>query len=169
MTILLKNLTSEELYAKLSHAGVTPRMARQIQMAAIRRGELPSPTANGISAKVLASVRKLTTIPHLSLVDKVVSPTDGFAKYAFRGDGPGEFEAVRIPIMHKRDDRKYVACVSCQVGCAMRCEFCATGRMGFMRNLETWEIVDQVVKIREDSAHPVSGVVFMGMGEPMLN
>jgi 23S rRNA (adenine2503-C2)-methyltransferase len=51
----------------------------------------------------------------------------------------------------------------------MGCEFCATGRMGFRRDLAAWEIVDQVIKIRDDSPHPVRGVVFMGMGEPMLN
>ena len=51
----------------------------------------------------------------------------------------------------------------------MGCEFCATGRMGFRRNLAAWEIVDQVIKIQADSPHPVRGVVFMGMGEPMLN
>ncbi|MCE5268854.1 MAG: radical SAM protein, partial [Planctomycetaceae bacterium] len=60
-------------------------------------------------------------------------------------------------------------CVSSQIGCAMQCAFCATGRMGFHRNLATWEIVDQVVQVRDDSPHPVRGVVFMGMGEPMLN
>jgi 23S rRNA (adenine2503-C2)-methyltransferase len=51
----------------------------------------------------------------------------------------------------------------------MGCVFCATGRMGFGRNLAAWEIVDQVVKMQSDSSHPISGVVFMGMGEPLLN
>ena len=51
----------------------------------------------------------------------------------------------------------------------MGCVFCATGRGGFRRNLEAWEMVDQVLKIRDDSPHPVRGVVFMGMGEPLLN
>ena len=71
--------------------------------------------------------------------------------------------------LHRPEDPKYVVCVSSQVGCAMACEFCATGRMGFRGNLAAWEIVDQVVKIQADSPHPVRGVVFMGMGEPMLN
>jgi 23S rRNA (adenine2503-C2)-methyltransferase len=71
--------------------------------------------------------------------------------------------------MHRPHDRKYIVCVSCQVGCAMGCEFCLTGRMGFRRNLAAWEIVDQVAKVQADSPHPVRGVVFMGMGEPMLN
>jgi 23S rRNA (adenine2503-C2)-methyltransferase len=51
----------------------------------------------------------------------------------------------------------------------MGCSFCYTGKMGFIRNLSAWEMVDQVLKIRDDSTHPVRGVVFMGMGEPLLN
>jgi 23S rRNA (adenine2503-C2)-methyltransferase len=51
----------------------------------------------------------------------------------------------------------------------MGCAFCATGRLGFRRNLAPWEIVDQVLSIQVDSPHPVRGVVFMGMGEPLLN
>ena len=123
----------------------------------------------GVSARLLDKVRHGTTIPHLTLVDRRVSPQDGFAKYLFRGERPDAFEAVRIPLLHRPEDPKYVVCVSSQVGCAMGCEFCATGRMGFLGNLAAWEIVDQVVKIQADSPHPVRGVVFMGMGEPMLN
>ena len=107
--------------------------------------------------------------PRLTLMEKRVSPTDGFTKYLFHGDGPEPFEAVRIPLLHRPGDEKYVVCVISQVGCAMGCVFCATGRMGFRRNLPTWEIVDQVMQVRDDSPHPVRGVVFMGMGEPLLN
>jgi 23S rRNA (adenine2503-C2)-methyltransferase len=168
MPILLKNLNSDELHASLAHVGVTPRLARRIQTACIRRGGIPETMAE-ISPTVLDEVRRLTTVPHLALVDRVVSARDGFAKYLFRGDGPDTFETVRIPLLHRPDDRKYIVCVSSQVGCAMGCEFCATARLGFRRNLATWEMVDQVVKIQADSEHPVRGVVFMGMGEPMLN
>ena len=168
LPILLKDLTATQLHAALAHLGVTPRQARQIHAAVVRRGSLP--TANeGIAAKLLQEVRQCTTIPNLTLVEKKVSPRDGFAKYLFMGDGPEPFEAVQIPLLHRPDDPKYVVCVSSQVGCAMGCEFCATGRMGFRRDLAAWEIVDQVIKIRDDSPHPVRGVVFMGMGEPMLN
>jgi 23S rRNA (adenine2503-C2)-methyltransferase len=124
---------------------------------------------NGLTARRLADIQQRTAIPHLTLVDKVVSPQDGFTKYLFRGQGPEPFEAVRIPILHRPDDLKCIVCVSSQVGCALGCAFCATGRMNFIRNLDAWEIVDQVVKIQADSPYPVRGVVFMGMGEPMLN
>ena len=166
--ILLKNQTSEQLQASLEHAGVTPHLARRMLAAAVKNGGLPAP-GSGLTARLRTRLETLTHIPHLRQVHKQVSPQDGFAKYLFEGDGAGQFEAVRIPLLHRADDRKYVACVSSQIGCAMGCAFCATGRMGFRRNLAPWEIVDQVVKIQADSPYPIRGVVFMGMGEPMLN
>ena len=166
--IIFKNLTMDQVYESLSPLGVQPRLARLLQVTAIRKGQYPD-LVPGFSARVLDQVRQRTTIPNLTLVDKVVSSQDGFAKYLFRGERPEAFEAIRIPLLHRADDPKYVVCVSSQVGCAMACEFCATGRMGFRGNLAAWEIVDQVVKIQADSVHPVRGVVFMGMGEPMLN
>jgi 23S rRNA (adenine2503-C2)-methyltransferase len=166
--VTFKDLTMDEVYQNLSPLGVAPRLARLFQVNAVRKGEYPD-LAPGVSKRVLEEVRRQTIIPHLTLVDKVVSPQDGFAKYLFRGRRPDVFEAVRIPLLHRPEDPKYVVCVSSQVGCGMACGFCATGRMGFHGNLAAWEIVDQVVKIQADSPHPVRGVVFMGMGEPMLN
>ena len=136
----------------------------------LRRGATEVPAAlPEVSPRLLERVREATRVPRLTLLEKVVSPTDGFTKYLFRGDGPEPFEAVRIPLLHRPGDEKYVVCVSSQVGCALGCVFCATGRMGFRRNLAAWEIVDQVMQVRADSPHPVRGVVFMGMGEPLLN
>ncbi len=166
--ITFKNLRMDQVYEGLLPLGVQPRLARLLQVTAVRKGEYPA-LMPGVSQRILDRVRQRTTIPHLALIDKVVSPQDGFAKYLFRGERPDAFEAVRIPLLHRPEDLKYVVCVSSQVGCAMACEFCATGRMGFHGNLAAWEIVDQVVKIQADSQHPVRGVVFMGMGEPMLN
>jgi len=168
MSIVLKNQTAEELCRALAHLGVTARQARQVQAASIRQGALPG-AQPGFPARMVEAIRDAVDIPNLTLVDKAVSPQDGFTKYLFRGDGPESFEAVRIPLLHRADDLKYIACVSSQVGCAMGCAFCATGRMGFRRQLAAWEIVDQVIKIQADSPHPVRGVVFMGMGEPLLN
>jgi 23S rRNA (adenine2503-C2)-methyltransferase len=168
MPLILKDLTVEQLHANLKHLGLKPAAARWIHAAAVRRGEYPE-ARPGLSAQVLEQVRRETSIPHLTIAEKVVSSGDGFVKYLFHGDGPEPFEAVCIPLLHREDDPKCVVCVSSQVGCAMGCEFCATGRMGFRRNLAAWEIVDQVVKIQADCPHPVRGVVFMGMGEPMLN
>ena len=167
---LLKDCSSDELHRRLQGLGVTPRIARRLQAAAIARGGEEIPQAlSEVSPRLLARVRQAATIPHLEILETATSPTDGFRRYLFLGDGAEPFEAVRIPLLHRPQDEKYIVCVSSQVGCALRCSFCATGRMGFRRNLATWEIVDQVVKIRKDSEHAVRGVVFMGMGEPMLN
>ena len=168
MPLLLTNHTSAQLHASLAHAGVTPHLARRLLASAVQRGALPT-LGSDLTARLRDKLLQLTAIPSLTLVQRTVSPQDGFAKYLFQGDGPGQFEAVRIPLLHRPGDLKYVVCVSSQVGCAMGCAFCATGRLGFGRNLAAWEIVEQVRQIQADSAHPVRGVVFMGMGEPLLN
>lgn len=168
--VRFKDHTAEELHSLLAPLGVNARLARRLQSAILGRGAREVPQhLNEVSRRLLDQVREATTIPHLELLDKAISPIDGFAKYLFRGVGPEPFEAVRIPLLHRPGDEKYIVCVSSQVGCAMGCAFCATAKLGFRRNLAPWEIVDQVWQIREDSQHPVRGVVFMGMGEPLLN
>lgn len=166
--ILLKDMTAQELHAALAPLGVSLHLARQLQAAAVRRDEIPE-KLHAVSPKLLGRVRRAVRLPRLTTLNTVVSSRDGFAKYLFSGDGPESFEAVRIPILNRPGDEKVIVCVSSQAGCAMGCSFCATGRQGFARNLATWEIVDQVVRIQADSEHPVRGVVFMGMGEPLLN
>jgi 23S rRNA (adenine2503-C2)-methyltransferase len=169
MPFILGNTTADGVHAGLAHLGVTPRAARQIQAAVIRRGALPEAGPSGLPENLLERVSQATVIPRLTRVEKTVSPRDGFAKYLFQGNGPDPFESVCIPLLHRPDDKKCVVCVSCQVGCSLGCVFCATGRMGFRRDLAAWEIVDQVAHIQADTPLPVRGVVFMGMGEPMLN
>jgi 23S rRNA (adenine2503-C2)-methyltransferase len=168
MPIILKDITADELHARLAPLGVSLRLARQLQVAAVRRGALPMALPS-TSTRLLDKVRAATVLPCLTLVETRTSARDGFTKYLFRGDGPGLFETVRIPLLHRADDPKYVVCVSSQVGCAMGCAFCATGRMGSRRDLAAWEMVDQVCQVTADAPHPVRGVVFMGMGEPLLN
>lgn len=73
-------------------------------------------------------------------------------------------ESVYIP-----DGERATICVSSQVGCAIDCKFCATGKMGFVRNLSVGEMIYQVVYMRKHIREEISNVVFMGMGEPMLN
>ncbi len=73
---------------------------------------------------------------------------------------------VEAVLMRYRDGRRSV-CVSSQSGCPLTCTFCATGQMRFRRNLDAWEILDQALHFRR--LEPIDHVVFMGMGEPMLN
>lgn len=72
-------------------------------------------------------------------------------------------------IQASKSKERLTVCVSSQVGCPMACNFCATGKGGFIRNLKRHEIVDQVLTVQEDFGQRVSNVVFMGMGEPLLN
>jgi 23S rRNA (adenine2503-C2)-methyltransferase len=168
--IRFKDVTSAGLHERLAPLGVSERLARRLQAAVLRPGpEVVPVQMPEVLRRILERVREATVVPRLTLLEKIVSPTDGFAKYLFHGDGEGTFETVRIPLLHRPGDEKYIVCVSSQIGCALGCVFCATGRLGFKRNLAVWEIVDQVLRVRADSEHPVRGVVFMGMGEPMLN
>jgi len=94
---------------------------------------------------------------------------DGTVKFGFKLEDNTYIESVLIP----EDDRNTL-CVSSQVGCAMGCEFCLTGGMGFKRNLTPGEIVGQVVRVRDwlygdDSEPALNNLVFMGMGEPLAN
>jgi 23S rRNA (adenine2503-C2)-methyltransferase len=167
--ILFKDCTADDLHTGLAELGVDARLARRLQAAVFQKGGTVPAAMPEVPGRVLARVRDATTIPQLTLIDKAVSPRDGFTKYLFRGTGSEPFETVRIPLLHRPEARKYIVCVSSQVGCALGCAFCATARLGFKRNLAAWEIVDQVVHVQNDSPHPVRGVVFMGMGEPLLN
>jgi 23S rRNA (adenine2503-C2)-methyltransferase len=89
---------------------------------------------------------------------------DKTVKFLLRMADGNIIEAVGIPT-----SERLTVCVSSQVGCPMGCDFCATGKGGFIRNLATHEIVDQVLTVQEDFQRRVTNVVFMGMGEPLLN
>ena len=89
-------------------------------------------------------------------------------KYLFENNAQQRFETV---LMRYKDGRNSI-CVSCMIGCPVGCTFCATGQMGFIANLSTREIVDQVLHIARDlktQNQPVTNIIFMGMGEPLLN
>lgn len=82
-------------------------------------------------------------------------------------------EKIETVLLRHKDDR-HTVCVSSQVGCALGCEFCATGTMGLHRNLETNEIIEQVLYFaralkKEDESKRITNIVFMGMGEPFMN
>ena len=103
-------------------------------------------------------------------IAEVEHSADGSVKYGFRLSDNNYIESVLIP-----EEERNTLCVSSQVGCAMGCEFCLTGALGFKRNLAPGEIVGQVVKVRDwlfdtyDSKTSLSNLVFMGMGEPLAN
>ncbi|MEE3327236.1 MAG: 23S rRNA (adenine(2503)-C(2))-methyltransferase RlmN [Myxococcota bacterium] len=91
---------------------------------------------------------------------------DGTQKLLLETRDAEAIEAVLIP-----EERRNTLCVSTQVGCPLACSFCATGALGFKRNLTTGEIIDQVLRAREvlPESSAITNIVFMGMGEPLLN
>jgi 23S rRNA (adenine2503-C2)-methyltransferase len=104
-------------------------------------------------------------LPRLELAARQRS-TDGTEKFLFRLSDGEAIETVAIP-----EGSRLTLCISSQAGCALQCAFCATGAMGFSRNLELFEIAGQVreMKLLVPRVPPVTNVVFMGMGEPMMN
>ncbi|CAL9101195.1 unnamed protein product [Musa textilis] len=104
-----------------------------------------------------------------SPVHHVVSAADGTLKILIKLEDNRLIETVGIPVEDGNGSFRLTACVSSQVGCPLRCSFCATGKGGFSRNLLPHEIVEQVLAIEDLFKHRVTNVVFMGMGEPMLN
>ena len=98
---------------------------------------------------------------------QVQTASDGTEKTAWRLTDGEIVESVLIP-----GNQKFTVCVSSQVGCQLGCKFCATGTLGFKRNLTAGEIFEQVVRAQqaaEAQGQPLSNIVFMGMGEPLLN
>jgi 23S rRNA (adenine2503-C2)-methyltransferase len=119
----------------------------------------------GLSKAARGALLQGSRTSRLEILDRRRSAVDPFVKYLFRS-ARESFEAVRIPLLKPR----WSVCVSSQAGCALACAFCETGRMGFTRDLEAWEIVEQVLTIRrEGPERPVTSVVFQGQGEPFQN
>ena len=103
-------------------------------------------------------------LPRLQIVARQKS-TDGTEKFLFMLRDGQAIESVAIP-----ENDRLTLCISSQAGCALQCAFCATGAMGFQRNLSVFEIAGQVREMRLlDPPLPVTNVVFMGMGEPLMN
>ena len=67
------------------------------------------------------------------------------------------------------DNKRHTLCISSQIGCSVDCDFCATAKMGIIRNLDCGEIIQQLIIISNERETPITNIVFMGMGEPFLN
>ncbi len=148
-------------------SAVTLPEARKV-VAQVHRDEAVSTPMSGITRRAREAVVAAGEVPTLEITAERKSLLDPFVKYAMKTAEGETIEAVRIPL--ERAGR-FSVCVSSQIGCALACTFCATGRMGLRRNLETWEIVEQVRIVRRGLPPKtrVHGVVFQGMGEPMAN
>ncbi|MEP7266766.1 MAG: 23S rRNA (adenine(2503)-C(2))-methyltransferase RlmN [Saprospiraceae bacterium] len=115
---------------------------------------------------------KLLELAHTQPIelDKSQISSDGTIKSRFTLHDGHKIESVLIPV---EQDKRFTVCVSTQVGCSLTCSFCATGKMKRIRNLDAAEIVDQYFKVNEQCLEqfkaPLTNVVYMGMGEPLLN
>lgn len=149
----------------LAREGVRPYRADQIAGWLYRRGVEDPERMTDLGRDLrerLAAEWELRALE----VEAVDTSVDGTRKATLLARDGARVEAVWIP-----EEGRSTLCVSTQVGCAMACDFCATGSLGFRRNLRTAEIVDQVCRMREviPEGRPLTNVVFMGMGEPLLN
>jgi len=141
--------------------------AKQVYEWLWKKSALDFEQMTNLSQKTRSLLEEHFTIHALSVHKKQVS-NDGTIKSSFRLYDHHLVEGVLIPA----DDRM-TACISSQVGCSLTCKFCATGYMERKRNLEPSEIYDQVVAIRNQALEhyqaPLTNIVYMGMGEPLLN
>jgi 23S rRNA (adenine2503-C2)-methyltransferase len=102
--------------------------------------------------------------------DAIQNSVDGTIKSRWKLFDGKMIESVLIPVV---DENRFTVCVSSQVGCSLNCAFCATGKLGYSRNLEVYEIFEQFHLVNQQCEstffHPLTNIVFMGMGEPLLN
>jgi len=184
----LRDLDLPEAEAALAGLGIRGTPARRVWRRVHREGGTDFAGVAGLAAEQRRRLEEKADFPDLEVLERRRA-ADGFVKYLLRTRDGLPIEAVRIPLpdpaatraLRERRRRgevvglqelpaaKYTLCVSSQAGCALGCALCATGRLGFKRDLETWEILAQHRIVAAEADRPVRGVVFMGMGEPLLN
>jgi 23S rRNA (adenine2503-C2)-methyltransferase len=162
---VLINHSREALKALLGAEGISAYWADQLLSWIYRKGVYDLSAMEDLSPEVRERIALRWSTRALE-VAQVQRSVDGTRKLALSCRDGQIVEAVLIP-----QERRTTVCVSTQVGCALACSFCATGSLGFTRNLTTAEIVDQVLWSLEalEPDETLTNVVFMGMGEPLLN
>jgi len=157
----------EELQAFFVEQGDRPFRAKQVYQWLWSKGVHDFDEMTNLSKSTRKLLDDHFTINHIA-VDQQQRSEDGTIKNAIRLFDGRVVESVLIPVADRT-----TACVSSQVGCSLDCAFCATARLDRMRNLQPDEIFDQVVAIDQQSKayfdRPLSNIVFMGMGEPLMN
>ncbi len=160
----LKGLTLPELEAFVRDQGEKRFRASQLFAWIYRRNVIQFEDMTDISKSFRSRLAEVATIGALKVVQTVQSADSGTQKFLFELPDGQKIESVFM-----REEKRLTVCLSSQVGCALGCRFCATGSMGFYRNLESWEILEQFLAIQRRLQVKPSNVVIMGMGEPLLN
>jgi 23S rRNA (adenine2503-C2)-methyltransferase len=163
----IRKMSVEAIAADLTASGEKAFRAKQIYEWLWMKSAASFEEMTNLSKNLREWLDQNYCINRITIADKQLS-SDRTIKVAFRLHDGNEVEGVLIPT-----ENRMTACVSSQVGCSLSCKFCATGYLKRMRNLEAAEIYDQVVMIKElAETHydmPLSNIVYMGMGEPLLN
>jgi 23S rRNA (adenine2503-C2)-methyltransferase len=163
----IRTLSDSELGSLVSELGEKPFRAKQIKEWIWQKGCISFDEMTNLSAAFRQQMAEHCAFYPVTLAEKQVS-SDGTIKCAFKLHDDRVVEGVLIPT----EDRM-TACISSQVGCSLTCSFCATGKLKRIRNLDGAEIFDQVMIIdrlaREHYDKKLTNIVYMGMGEPLLN
>jgi len=160
----LKALDRAELAAFLAGLGQRPYRAGQVHRWLYAKGATDFAAMTDLARDFRALLEERADLLRLRLLKEQAS-ADGTRKYLFGLPDGHTVESVWIP-----EPGRTTLCISTQVGCALACSFCLTGQAGLTRNLEAWEIVEQVLEVRRLRPEaPLTNVVMMGMGEPLAN
>jgi 23S rRNA (adenine2503-C2)-methyltransferase len=163
----IRHLTLNDLQEYFESIGEKKFRAQQVYEWIWQKDALSFADMTNLSKELRQRLGENFTLPSLS-IDATQYSADGTIKTRFKTWDNHLVEGVLIPT-----ESRYTACVSSQIGCSLSCKFCATGYMDRERNLEFDEIYDEVVLINQQSERTygkkLSNIVFMGMGEPLLN
>ncbi len=161
----LKDLTVDDLRARFQAEGIAPYHADQVAAWVYARGVEAFEAMTDLGAELRRRLARSWSMRALELT-QLQRSRDGTLKGRLRARDGAVVEAVWIP-----EEERTTLCLSTQVGCPLACSFCATGAMGFQRNLTVAEILDQVCRMQDvlPGDRRLTNVVFMGMGEPLLN
>lgn len=163
--LTLAGLKLNELENLMTEFGATKFRAKQIHNWIYAKSVSTIDEMTNLSKDFREELKTKAVVTETKIKVKQVS-SDGTIKYLIEyPDG----ECVETVLMRFDNRANLTACVSSQVGCAVNCSFCATGKRGFIRNLTFTEIIEQVLTIQRDTGLKVTNVVFMGQGEPLLN
>jgi 23S rRNA (adenine2503-C2)-methyltransferase len=174
----LLGMTKEELSGFVRGIGEAPYRGSQLHRWLYARGATSFAAMTDLGKPFRARLEDAARIGGVTLQSQRRSERDGTAKLLFSLEDGLRVESVLIPPAsafregeesREEEQKRLTLCVSTQVGCPLDCAFCATGTMGFGRNLTAGEIVAQVLAGRRASGKKITNVVFMGMGEPLLN
>ncbi len=168
MKRFIKNYTLEEVESLFAAIGEKSYRAKQLFNWLYERNVDNFFDITNFSRELRSYLNEHYEISPLTLVDRKKSNVDGTEKLLFKTFDNHFIESVFIR-NDGTDEGRLTVCVSSQIGCTMGCAFCETAKIGFKRNLETAEILDQINQVRRLTGLKNNNVVFMGMGEPFLN